>query len=567
MAEALQQKLYSLHEKGYGAYQSLAGSWHFPSFDLHIDRAPKDPFAPPFSGVFRVSVPTAKAGFPDASFATRNAAIAFRDFLARRFHHACKRFSRGRRGTGNSGIITIAEPGQEILDRSSVKVDRDTIEARFFLGLPAHGRSIDARLAHTMIFSELPAIVESSLFASAGDLCALERHLHASEDADALRKKLSELGLVAFIADGSILPRASGIDPRPLQSDNAVPFSSPETLRIVIDLPHAGSVTGMRVPKGVTLLVGGGYHGKSTLLQAIESGIYNHIPGDGRELCVTVSTAVKIRASSGRSVTSTDISAFINHLPLARDTVAFSTTNASGSTSQAAFVAESLEAGAQVLLMDEDTSAANFMIRDGRMQQLVAREHEPITAFVDRVRQLYDELGVSTILVMGGSGDYFDVADCVIQLRDFRPEDVTASARNIVRTSPSRRAYEGSARLAQPRSRILHRLPVTADPQRHLRISAPDVHQLILGKNVIDLSDVEQLKETAQTRAIGYALRHADKYVDGRTTLGEIIEKVMAEARDLDVLDPRRTGHLASFRGLDLAAAINRIRGVDLRQE
>lgn len=323
----------------------------------------------------------------------------------------------------------------------------------------------------------------------------------------------------------------------------------------------------MRVPKGVTLLVGGGYHGKSTLLQAIESGIYNHIPGDGRELCVTVSTAVKIRASSGRSVTSTDISAFINHLPLARDTVAFSTTNASGSTSQAAFVAESLEAGAQVLLMDEDTSAANFMIRDGRMQQLVAREHEPITAFVDRVRQLYDELGVSTILVMGGSGDYFDVADCVIQLRDFRPEDVTASARNIVRTSPSRRAYEGSARLAQPRSRILHRLPVTADPQRHLRISAPDVHQLILGKNVIDLSDVEQLKETAQTRAIGYALRHADKYVDGRTTLGEIIEKVMAEARDLDVLDPRRTGHLASFRGLDLAAAINRIRGVDLRQE
>lgn len=342
---SLTPQLHRLDGKDYAAYQSLQGSYAYNRFQLHIDQIPKDPYAPPGTGAFRVSVPRADAGFPDEFCASRKRCIAFRDFLARRFHTACGRLCPGRRGTGSSGLITIAEPGQEILDRTSIQIDEDRIEARFFLGFPGTGRSIDARTAHTMLFEELPRIVESALFAA--NLDALEKHVYVSEDAQCLREQLPGLGLVAFIADGSVLPRSSGIDPRPLQAEIVVPFESPKGLRVSIDLPHAGTITGMGIPDGVTLIVGGGYHGKSTVLQALELGIYNHVPGDGRELCVCLPATVKVRAASGRSVANTDISAFINNLPLGEDTTAFSTQNASGSTSQAAFIAESIECGAR----------------------------------------------------------------------------------------------------------------------------------------------------------------------------------------------------------------------------
>ncbi len=568
--DSLRLQLNGLDGKDYAAYQSLAGSYAYARFRLDVDQIPKDPFAPPGTGVFRVSVSRAIANFPEEHFASRIGCIAFRDFLARQFHRACERLCPGRRGTGNGGLITIDEPGQEILDRTSIHTDEDTIEARFFLGFPATGRRINAQIATTMLFEELPRIVESALFAASVDLSALERHIHASEDAEQLREKLFALGLVAFIADGALLPRASGIDSTRLQSENVVPFTSPESLRVRVELLHSGIISGMGIPKGVTLVVGGGYHGKSTVLQALELGVYNHIPGDGRELCVCLSTAVKVQASSGRSVTNTDISAFINNLPLQQDTTSFSTQNASGSTSQAAFVSEVIEMGARALLMDEDTCAANFMIRDGRMQQLVARDQEPITAFVDRIQQLYQDLGVSTILVMGGSGDYFDVADCVIQMRDFKPRDVTKRVRDIVRASPSQRASEGGSDFPSPRVRLPSGNELDSrNEYGHFRISARDMHHLVFGKMEIDLSDVVQIKETAQAQAIGYAIDYAKKYMDGRNAMKEVVDRVMRDVvhGGLDALDPRCTGHLAAFRGLDLAAALNRIRGLTVSQE
>ncbi|HUX65555.1 MAG TPA: P-loop domain-containing protein, partial [archaeon] len=318
--DSLRLQLNSLDGKDYAAYQSLKGSYAYKCFRLHVDRIPKDPYAPLGTGVFRISVSRAVADFPAEFLASQIGCVAFRDFLARQFHRACERHCTGRRGTGNSGLIAIAEPGQEILDRTSIHADEDNIEARFFLGFPATGRSINAQIAQTMLFEELPRIVNSAFFASSTDLDALEKHIQTSEDAEYLRLKLIELGLVAFIADGSILPRTSGINPKPLQSENVVPFSSPGSLRVSVDLPHSGTISGMGIPKGVTLVVGGGYHGKSTVLQALELGIYNHIPGDGRELCVCLPTAVKVRAYSGRSVINTDISAFINNLPLQQNT-------------------------------------------------------------------------------------------------------------------------------------------------------------------------------------------------------------------------------------------------------
>jgi len=568
--ESLRPQLKGLEGKDYAAYQSVRGSYAYSRFQLNIDQIPKDPYAPLGTGVFRVSVLLADAGFPDEYCASPIRCIAFRDFLARQFHTASRHLCPGRRGTGNSGLIAIAEPGQEILDRTSVQVDGGKIEVRFFLGLSASGRSIDARTTDTMLFEELPRIVESALFAANLDLKALEKHLHTSEDAEHIRKQLSGLGLVAFIADGSVLPRLSGIEPQPLEGETVVPFKSPEELRVSLEVPHAGSITGMGIPGGVTLIVGGGYHGKSTLLQALELGIYNHVPGDGRELCVCLPTTVKVRATSGRSVTNTDVSAFINNLPLRQDTTSFSTQNASGSTSQAAFIAESVEAGARVLLMDEDTCAANLMIRDHRMQQLVARNQEPITAFVDRVRQLYHELGVSTVLVMGGSGDYLDVADCVIQMVDFEPQDVTKRAQGIASALPSQRTRECSGDLPRPRDRSPDGKAL--DPTNeygHFRISAQNAHHLVFGRTEIDLSDVEQITEAAQARAIGRAMDYAKRYMDGHLPLREVVERVMGdvERSGLDVLDPRYVGDLAGFRGLELAAGLNRVRGLLFHQE
>ena len=568
--ESLRPQLHGLEGKDYAAYQSVRGSYAYNRFQLHIDQIPKDPYAPPGTGVFRVSVPRADAGFSDEYCASPIRCIAFRDFLARQFHTACRHLCLGRRGTGNSGLIAIAEPCQEILDRTSIQVDGGKIEVRFFLGLPASGRSIDAQTADTMLFEELPRIVESALFAANLDLNALEKHIHASEIAEHIRKQLSGLGLVAFIADGSVLPRSSGIDPQPLQGETVVPFKSPEELRVSMDGPHAGIITGMGIPSGVTLIVGGGYHGKSTLLQALELGIYNHVPGDGREICVCLPTTVKVRATSGRSITNTDISAFINNLPLRQDTTSFSTQNASGSTSQAAFIAESIEAGARVLLMDEDTCAANLMIRDHRMQQLVARHQEPITAFVDRVRQLYQKLGVSTVLVMGGSGDYLDVADCVIQMVDFEPQDVTNRARGIASALPSQRTSESTDDLPRPKDRSPDGKAL--DPRNdygHFRISAQNAHHLVFGRTEIDLSDVEQIMEAAQARAIGHAMDYAKRYMDGHIPLREVVDRVIGdvERSGFDVLDPRYVGDLAGFRGLELAAALNRVRGLVFHQE
>jgi predicted ABC-class ATPase len=566
--EVLRGQLRGLNGKDYGAYQSLLGSYRYPTFELHVDQIPKDPYAPPHTGIYRVRVPRGGSGFSPDLARTRTRLIALRDLLARRIFGQSRTVS-ARRGTGNSGLITIAEPGQEVLERTSVMIEDAYVEARMFVGLPARGRRVRADVAAVMIFEELPAVVESSLFASALDPAEVAEYLDAAEDAEFLRGQLKSLGLVAFVADGAILPRASGVDQRPLDRANAVRFRSPDSLRVSVALPNAGTITGTGIPTGVTLLVGGGYHGKSTLLQALERGVYNHIPGDGRELCVSLPETVKVRAYSGRCVIGTDISPFIQDIPHQRDTASFSSGNASGSTSQAAFISESLEAGAKVLLMDEDTSATNFLIRDRRMQDLVKKEQEPITAYIDRVRQLHDEHDVSTVMVLGGSGDYLSVADRVIQMIEFEPRDVTSLAREVVQRDPAGRRHEGTERLGLP----VHRYPNAArldtrNEHGHRRVYSPSPRELVYGRMSVDLTDVEQLLEPAQVKAIGLAIEYARESMDGKTTLKEIVEHISSEidAHGLDLIDPRLTGDLAMFRGLEFAGVLNRMRDLQVTQ-
>ncbi len=566
-ATDLRNKLKRINGKGYKAYKEIRGNYDFDDFILSIDHVQGDPFASPSR--VRVTVAQTRAKLPKDSFCNRSREIALRDFLTREFFHRIGRVSSGKKGSGKSGLISIDRPGQEILERTSAFVDEERIEVRFFVGLPAYGRRIASEEAITMFFREIPEIVRNSLFYSNLDSKKLYRHIETAEDADFLRNSLINLKLIAFIGDGSILPRASGIDPKPLSTGRVIPFKSPETLKVSIGLPNRGLVDGMGIPEGVTLIVGGGYHGKSTLLNAIQLGIYNHIPGDGRELVVTRENAIKIRAEDGRRVEKVNISPFINNLPFGRNTDSFSTEDASGSTSQAANIIEATEAGCDAILMDEDTSATNFMIRDHRMQELISKENEPITPFIDKVDLLYKDYGISTILVMGGSGDYFDVADRVIGMHEYLPEDLTEKAKSIAGKYSSERKREGGNSFGM----VTERAPVSSSfnpgkGKREVKISAKSIHTIMFGMNIIDLSSHEQLVDISQTRAVGDAIYYATKYMDGKRSIREVINMVTKEIKEkgLDIISPLPVGNYAIFRGIDLAFAINRLRTLKVRQ-
>ncbi|MBF7082342.1 ABC-ATPase domain-containing protein [Desulfallas sp. Bu1-1] len=566
-SQDLRQKITSIDHKGYGAYKSLAGAYKYDFFTLFVDHVQSDPFAPPSR--VRARVPRDIAGFPGKYYATRPARVALQDFLTRRFG-ALARTCSERKGTGSSGVIAIDRCGQEVLERTSMVVNDEYVEARFVIGLPARGRTVMAREAVEIFMEHVPEIVKKTLIFRNLDREKLREHVELAEDQEALRKKLSEMGLVAFVADGSVLPRESGVSDLPLKGKNVIPFQSPPEYSVSISLPHRGEVTGMGIPRGVTLIVGGGYHGKSTLLRAIERGVYNHLPGDGRELVITVADAVKIRAEDGRSVAGVDISGFINNLPFGRDTRNFSTANASGSTSQAANIVEALETGTSLLLLDEDTSATNFMIRDGRMQQLVAKEMEPITPFIDTVRDLLDNFNISTILVVGGSGDYFEVADRVIMMQNYLPRDVTARAREIAAATRGGRRRETACPLTTVRERIP--LPEAFRLQGD-KVKARGLNDIQLGRDNIDLQNVEQLVDNSQTAALAAIIKYAAlRYIDGKTTLMQVIQAVLhdIEKGGLEVVSPfkgQHPGDMALPRKYEIAAAFNRYRGLKVAQK
>ncbi len=547
--------------KGYKAYKDVQGRYRFDGFELRIDHVQGDPFGSPSR--LRVLVPARTAGFPEDLRTPGSRSVALRDYLAREFAARAKALAKPR-GSGSSGLLAMDAPGQEVLERSAVVLHRDgSVEARFVAGLPAQGRSIAGRAAEEMLCKDVPTLVQDTLRWASADEDSVRDHVETVEDADAMRAQLAERGLVAFVADGAILPRRSGVDDRPM-TNGPIPFESPAGLRVTLDRPNAGEISGLGVGRGVTLIVGGGYHGKSTLLHGIERGVYNHIPGDGREFVVSDPAAVKVRAEDGRSAQSVDISPFINDLPGGARTDRFATPNASGSTSQAANIVEALEAGASTLMMDEDTSATNFMIRDKRMQALVAKHNEPITPFIDKVRQLYDDLGVSTVLVIGGSGDYLDKADVVIAMHAFRPEDVTGQAREIVAQYQTDRTAEGGETFGRPRDRTLTATGISGKGDKPPKVKVGDVQTIRMGEETIDLAGVEQLLDESQTRAIAEAILSLTNERLGGETLTQVLDRLEAamDSDGLDALTGPPRGDLARPRRFELAAAINRLRSV-----
>ena len=567
--DALVDFLNGIDGQGYKAYKGLRGTWAFSNFTLLVDHVQGDPFAAPSR--VRVILPKETAALEVDVLGSRSRRLGVASMLAKRFSQAAHG-TMVRRGSGKSGVIGIAAPGQEVLAQTAVIVGDDgTVEARFRIGRPAHGRRAGGREAIELITADVPAVVNRSLRAESVGHEDIPRHALTNEDADALRAELDTNGWVAFVADAAYLARKSGVDDEPLLGDIAVPFATPAGLTAEVELPNAGTVRGMAIPRGVTLIVGGGYHGKSTLLRAIERGLYNHCYGDGRESVVTDPAAVKIRAEGGRSVAGVDISSFIGTLPQGQDTRAFSTPNASGSTSQAAGIVEALEAGATTLLIDEDTAATNFMIRDRRMQALVPKEGEPITPLVDRVRSLWETRGISCVIVLRGSGDYLDVADTVVAMKNFRPFDVTTDARRVAAEFPTGREREAPGPIEAFQTRLPD--PTSVDPstaKREAEIKVFKGRSLLFGSETIDVSAITQLVSYAQTLAVGRGLLMArTRFMDGRRSVSEILNLVtqVIEEKGLDTLDDRRVGDLAQFRPMELAAALNRLRTLEVSTE
>ncbi len=569
----LRALLRSIDHKGYPAYKSLTGSYQFGAYVLSVDHVQGDPFASPSS--LHVEISHRDAGFPAAFYSRDCVRVALEDYLTRGLEEQFSSYNFKARGSGKSGLLAISRCGQEVLERSACEITPQKIIVRFHVGFPAFGRTINAGELDKILFEFLPKCIDNGCFWSRQNQKRLKAAIDLAEDQETIRDYLRSHRLTAFVANGSILPRKSGVSDLPM--NNSVPFVSPASMEITIRLPHIGEVRGMALRQGITLIVGGGYHGKSTLLEALQTGVYNHISGDGREFVITDDSAVKLRAEDGRSIRRVNISMFIRDLPNKKDTSCFSTEDASGSTSQAAGVIEGIEAGSRLFLIDEDTSATNFMVRDELMQQVVSRNKEPITPFLERARDIYEKAGVSTILVAGSSGAFFYIAATVLQMDCYRPIDITEQVRALCRehVPPRTQApdfalpvfdrkftleHDSSAGHARGRSRDSR-----GGYNERKKIKTFGTDSFSIDRETVDVRCVEQLTDPEQTAALAYLLRYAvEQAADGRRTMQEAASLVY-DTLNRKGWEPFCSSYipcgLARPRIQELYACMNRFRG------
>ena len=564
-ATELKQLLDRIDHRGYPAYKDTKGQYQFQGYIFSIDHVQGDPFASPSK--VSVQVKGSTAGFPEELYKGRHQRAALQDEMTRQFYHAIQKYAFRAKGSGKSGLISVSKCGQEVLERTACEINpkNGDVKLRFEVGFPANGRTINARELEKIVFEFLPECVEQSLFYKNCDKKRVRSIIDLAEDQQYIRDELEKKDLIAFVANGAILPRESGVSDKPMKG--AVRFQSPKEMEVTMKLPHKGEISGMGIRRGITLIVGGGYHGKSTLLKALELGVYNHIQGDGREYVITKDDAMKIRAEDGRSIKKTDISMFINDLPNGKDTRGFYTEDASGSTSQAANVIESMEAGASVMLIDEDTSATNFMIRDELMQRVIHRDMEPITPFIDRILELYQEYGISTVIVAGSSGAYFHIADTIIQMDRYEPKEITKLAKETAKDFPAMSGMENPAE--KP---VFVRCPRQGrgfKPNDRIKMKTMGKEMVQINRETIDLRYVEQLADTEQVSALGYCVRYAEKHLfQGKDTIQNVVdkleEKICREGLSSLCESTASVANLAMPRRQEIFACLNRYRGLNL---
>ena len=562
----LEQLLRENDHRPYPAYKSLKGRYTFNNYILSIDHVQGDPFAAPSS--LSIIMKASQHGFPMEYINTPHRRIMLSDHLLRLFYRELGKFNHKAGGSGKSGTLSVSSCGQEVLERSALTIcETDgTLILRFSAGFPAAGRTTLAMELKKMLFEYVPACINKSLRFDAVNKAVLKEWISLSDDQKAIRDQLSGKGLIAFVADGAVLPRMSGVDDRPMK--DAVRFKSTAEDAVTLILPGDRKITGLGIRKGITLIVGGGYHGKSTLLKALERGVYNHIPNDGREYVITEDSAMKLRAEDGRSIRQLDISAFIRNLPNGKDTVSFSTEDASGSTSQAANTVEAIMAGSRTLLIDEDTSATNFMVRDALMHKVIHKGEEPIIPFIGRMRQLYDEMGISTILVAGSSGAFFKVSDTILQMKEYNPVNITEAAKEAAGDYPDvlnekdLPDFGRDMRIPCPNKEVTQ--------SRKVKVRGSGTDSVSINHESVELRFVEQVTDNEQTNLLGGLLRTLEEeYFNGKTPLAECINELYDRLKTegfASACSGQVPGNYAMVRKQELWAMVNRYRGLVLKQ-
>lgn len=558
-------KLERIKGQVYRKYKSLEGAYASSTWTLILDKAQASPKSKP--SLFRLRVPYMAAGFPPGLYKDRVQKIALSDYMLRRFEKLCKKISR-HSGCGKSGIFYSDPCGPEILERSAVFFDQNTLELRFRYGLPSEGNRTDPKAFLEALEHAFPKIIKEILTWDTYDEKEVREHLHIFEDQEALRSLLKINHWVAFIPDGAILPRESSFSQRPLKQ--AVPFEAPPTIKVTVKLPHKKEISGMPVKEGVTVITGGGFHGKTTLLNAVKMGIYNHIPGDGREYCVSLKDTFKINSEDGRITEGIDISPYIVNLPFHKNSGHFSSLQSSGSTSQAASVVESVRMGAECLLFDEDTSATNFIACDELMKRLIGEKDKTIIPYFETARDLHRSLGVSTMIVIGSLSPILTAADLVLKISEYRVMDLTE---------------EVAEQLQTQRNSNLSQHPISQKPFQKTRLVDSESFRIkkriipfktkICGHKEIqiatlslDLYDNEQLTDYGQMKSLLSALLLFEQMIfKKRFSLEEAVKKLFQqiEAGGIESLCFQKGG-FTEIRALDFAHALNRLRLLKIKK-
>ncbi|GJM15367.1 MAG: ATPase [Thermodesulfobacteriota bacterium] len=504
----LKNILQDINGESYESYKSIKGEFLFNDYILYVDHVQEDAFSSPSN--MRVKIAQSVALFPDDTYSNRSREVALRDFITRKFYESIQTYCEADIDLKESGPISIENPGQEILERSTAFIDQSYVEIRFTLRLPCSGNNVEGDLAEDIIFNKLRKIISNSLLFENLDKEALYQHIKTYEDADFLRNELENLRLIAFVAEGSILPRRSDNSSLPMESDRAIPFISPNNLKMDVELPNMGQITGLGIPRGITFILGSDSNARSTLLNAIAEGIYNHIPGDGREYVVSNPNSVKIGAEIGRNVKSVNISAFCSNI---EDSISFSTENADFATSRAANIVEAVEVGADVLLLDDNTDT-----------------------YIEKAAGLFNEYMVSSIIAAVELDKYYDIANYVIQINHNKALDMALEAKD----RSINNLFDSAI------GPIAERIPLEES----------------IDSSEIDLSSIEHIVSDSQKHAISEAVEYAKKYMDGKKSFRQVCSLVMLDIGrvGLDVLNPKLSGNYAEFRKLELAAAINRLK-------
>ena len=511
--KALYQKIRSLQGKNYGLYKSLADkSWDFGDFVLDFLHVQGDPYAPASRVMIKSSLQM--LGYPSEWGGSFERRLALSDFLYRRLGKMVRE-----KYPGKDAAIVFDSAGPEMLVRNSLWVDNGELRACLQVRLPGDGRKIQAEDAAEILTMVLPDLVSAGLYNSGeskpeGVEPELLEHYRVLAERKVILEELEKQNLVAFVPDGAVLPRTSGLSELPMEG--AVPFAAPAEMEVTLDV-CGRKIRGMGIPKGITVITGGAFHGKSTLLQALTKAVYPHVPGDGREGIVISESAVRVGVEDGRSVRGTDLSPFVRDLPGGISTKNFTTACASGSTSEAANLLEAMEAGSEAFLIDEDSSAVNFLIRDMRVRKLLGDDREPLIPLTDRIREIQ---GRSFILVAGACGDFLDLADNIIIMTSYNAECARVNGKAVCENSSNLKAEaddSGTAALGTA-TKIPPNLPAFEMPQ--CRDFAEYVKPLLPG-----LRPTSAVERQVKVKIAGDTLLQIGFLVSDTSKAGALVDK------------------------------------------